>query len=110
MQDHKHKHDFMSSTEAYTDPTITQAITASINPSRIYFGFAVGVGVGCGGVDCDECGVYKVCTECTLHLASGRPAPPLGSRKFTLFSFVFFLSFSTMLVHVQSPSILFLFV
>jgi hypothetical protein len=45
-QDHEHKHDFVSSAEVYTDPTITQAITASMNPRRIYFSFGVGVGVG----------------------------------------------------------------
>jgi hypothetical protein len=42
----EHKHDFVSSAEAHTDPMMTQAITASMNPRSIYFGFGVGVGVG----------------------------------------------------------------
>jgi hypothetical protein len=44
-QDHEHENDFVSSAEAYTDPKIPQAITPSMNPSRIYFGFGVRVGV-----------------------------------------------------------------
>jgi hypothetical protein len=70
-RDHDHEHDFVSSAKAYMNPMITQATTAFINSSRIYFGFVVGVGeVGCGGMDRMNVGVYKVCTECELEDAA----------------------------------------
>ena len=59
------------------------------------------------GVDCDECGVYKVRTECTLHSTFGRPAPPLSSRVFASF-LVCFLSFFFYYAHSRSEPIYFI--